>query len=99
VKFTASVAEPGYPFLAVAVIVALFAVPGGSGPKVVELADKTTSAIVALAELVKDATWIISASGGPPPATETQLPTELVWGQPDWNFTGIPPALVVPVIL
>lgn len=100
-KVTESVAEPGYPFFAVAVTVAVFDVAGGSGPKLVGLAERTTSGSVALAELSKDAVWTTSTFGGPPFGfgTVTQTPRSLVPVHPVWNFTGIPPALVVEVIL
>lgn len=51
VKATESVPKPGKPFIAVAVTVAVFAVPGNSGPKLVGVAVTVTNGIEATAEL------------------------------------------------
>jgi hypothetical protein len=53
VKATASVPNPGKPFTAVAVMVAVFAVPGNSGPKLVGVAVTATNGIEATPELSK----------------------------------------------
>jgi hypothetical protein len=49
---TESVAVPGNPFKAVAVIMSVFDTPGNSGPKLVLLVDRTTFAMLADAELL-----------------------------------------------
>ena len=53
VKVTESAAKPGNPFMAVAVTTSVLGTPGNSGPKLVLLADTTTEAMVADAELSK----------------------------------------------
>lgn len=53
VKSTESVENPGNPFLAVAVTVAVFDTVGNSGPKLIGLAERTIWAMLALVELSK----------------------------------------------
>jgi hypothetical protein len=53
VKLTESVARPGYPFIAVAVILAVLETPGNSGPKLAVEVVMATSIIVAAPELLK----------------------------------------------
>ena len=102
VKSTESVADPGKPLTAVALMIAVFEMPGNSDPKLVRLEDKTTTAIVGEEELSNVApVCAVSLTGfAVPLAIVTQVLETLVTVHPVWNPTDIGlPALLAPVML